>query len=86
MYNPDNRDFDTAAFNVTIPADENAPFPGTTLIPITIPVNDDSINEAEQLFVVYVEVVQSSAVNTLSIGNNIHLCHIIDNDGKVLHE
>ncbi len=53
------------------------------IISIPIPVNDDNINEGDEVFVVFVELVD--AVDDSRVGFsvwNAALCRIGDNDSK----
>ncbi len=52
-------------------------------IPVSIPVNDDNINEGGEVFVVFVELVD--AVDDSRVGFSVRdatLCRIGDNDSE----
>ena len=77
----DEHDFDTSVIVKTFEADE-APLP--TIFDLDIPVSivDDSIDEAEQNFIVYFEVIDAVNSNTYVINRNLAICRIADNDRK----
>ena len=77
----DADDFDGAEKTVEFPVDE-----GRTLVEqITafIPITDDDIDEADQLFVVIIaDVMGAVDASRIVLGRNTSLCRITDNDGK----
>ena len=78
----DKRDFNATAFEVTYPADEGANV--VPIVPASIGITDDEINEArEQTFVVFVEVVEAANLDLLTIIRDNSLCVIVDNDGQL---
>ena len=77
----DMNDFDSTPLALTIPPDEGTL--GVADFPITIGIVDDAINEAEQVFVVQLQLI--SSVSQTSIDSSAQpssLCRIIDNDRK----
>lgn len=82
MYFTDGNDFDDSVVIVTFPADEGQ----ATRIPertALIPITDDDIDEADQLFVVYLEIMNAEYVSRIDIGRSNSTCRIIDNDGML---
>ncbi len=74
------KDFNTSTQDVTFPASNSA---SAVNIPISIPINDDNINEGGEVFVVFMELVD--AVDDSRVGFNVRdaiLCRIGDNDCK----
>lgn len=65
---------------VEYPADEE----GIRIPQITIlvPVVDDDIDEADQVFVVIMEITGAINMNLIDVGLNVSYCRIIDNDGE----
>ena len=54
---------------------------------VTIGIQDDAINEAEQVFVVQLQLVNSINRNSIDISDQpSSLCRIIDNDRKQKHK
>ncbi len=59
--------------------------PSAVNIPISIPINDDNINEGDEVFVVFAELVDP--VNDSRVGfsvRDVTLCRIGDNDSKAM--
>ncbi len=53
------------------------------IIPISIPINDDDIDEGNEEFVVFVELVDAVDNSRVDLSErNVTLCHLGDNDGK----
>ena len=67
-------DFNDTPFEVTMAA-------GTTVVTADIPIVDDEINEAEEIFVVVLEVV-SNITNPVEFITNTTVCRIPQNDRK----
>ena len=76
----DLNDFDDTVLTITFLADEDAP---VNDIPLSIPITDDAINEAnEQDFVVILNLTESVNPALISLPRTSSLCRIIDNDRK----
>ncbi len=74
------KDFNTSTQDVTFQASNSA---SAVNIPISIPINDDNINEGNEVFIVFVELVD--AVDDSRVGFSVRdaiLCRIGDNDSK----
>ena len=54
---------------------------GTTVVTAYIPIVDDEINEAEEEFVVLLEVVSNTS-NSVELTTNVTVCRIPANDRK----
>ena len=64
--------------SVTFPADENA-----GIRPIEIEIVDDNINEVEQLFIIFLQVVTAVDPSRVDLGGRFAtLGRIIDDDRK----
>ena len=75
LYLPIGMDFnDTQPFEVTMAA-------GTTVVTADIPIVDDEINEAEEEFVVVMEVV-SNTTNPVEFTTKTTVCRIPPSDRK----
>lgn len=75
-----NDDFDGTMKSITFPADG---VDSVFIMDAPVAIVDDEINEAQQFFVVLMEVVD--AVNPKLLNNtdrNISMCTILDNDGE----
>lgn len=75
-----NDDFDGTMKSITFPADG---VDSVFIMDVPVAIVDDEINEAQQFFVVLMEVVD--AVNPKLLNNadrNISMCTILDNDGE----
>jgi len=72
LYLPTGMDFNDTPFVVTMAA-------GTTVVTAGIPIVDDEINEAEEVFVVVLEVV-SDTTNRMEFTTNTTVCRIPAND------
>ena len=80
FYLIDEQDFNTTAFDITMPADEGEP---TYVLNIPIPIVDDEINERkEQYFIVRFEVIDAINPNAIHIDQDVAMVAIVDNDGK----
>ena len=76
----DLNDFDDTVLTITFLADETAP---VNDIPLSIPITDDAINEAnEQDFVVILNLTDSVNPALINLPRTSSLCRIIDNDRK----
>jgi len=67
-------DFNDTPVEVTMAA-------GTTVVTADIPIVDDEINEAEEYFVVVLEVV-SNTTNSVELTTNVAVCWIPASDCK----
>ena len=67
-------DFNSTPFEVTMAA-------GTTVVTADIPIVDDEINEADEEFVVVLEVV-SNTTNPVEFSTQTTVCRIPENDRK----
>ena len=65
----------------TFEADE-APLPTIFNLDIPVSIVDDSIDEAEQNFIVYFEVIDAVNSDLFIIHRNFAICRISDNDRK----
>ena len=74
VYLPTGMDFNGTPFEVTMAA-------RTTVVTANIPIVDDEINEAEEVFVVVLEVV-SNTTNPVEFTTNTTVCRIPANDRK----
>jgi len=74
LYLPTGMDFNDTPFEVTIEA-------GNTLVAAGILIVDDEINEAEEVFVVVLEVV-SDTTNPVEFTTNTTVCRIPASDRK----
>jgi len=74
LYLPTGMDFNDTPFVVTMAA-------GTTVVTADIPIVDDEINEAEEVFVVVLEVV-SNTTNPVEFTTNTTVCRIPASDRK----
>lgn len=77
-----NDDFDGTMKSITFPAD-GVDSMLNFIMDAPVAIVDDEINEAQQFFVVLMEVVD--AVNPKLLNNadrNISMCTILDNDGE----
>ena len=75
-------DFNSVAFVVIFPADESA---GSVLTEVLASVSlvDDDINEADQSFIVRLDVVEAMNFDLVDTNSrNTTICQIRDNDGK----
>ena len=77
----DLNDFNSTPVTLIIPPDEQSL--GVVDFPVTIGIVDDAINEAtEQVFVVQLQVVNSTSQSSIDLSSRpSSLCRIIDNDG-----
>jgi hypothetical protein len=74
-------DFNATAFNVTYPADEGGNV--VPRIPASIGVTDDDVNEArEQIFIVFLEIIDAANYDLITISRTNSTCVIVDNDGE----
>ena len=62
------------------PADESGN--PVTDVNVPVPIFDDEVNEAEQFFIVTLEVVSAENINLIQLDQNVSRCRIIDNDRK----
>ena len=81
---PDGKDFNTTAFDVIFPSDEDETHPISGMdVPVLIV--DDVIDEAnEQSFVVRLEVVSTASKGALNIGRSVATAVIQDDDGETV--
>ena len=78
----DLNDFDDTVLIITFQADENNPIIDNDVL-VSIPINDDAINEAnEQDFVVILNLTNSVNPALVTFSRASSLCRIIDNDRK----
>lgn len=79
----DEDDFDKKALTIMFPPDEDEASP-ITRVPASIPIVDDEVDEArEQVFIVYMEVLNATNRELLITDEqNVSICTIIDNDRK----
>ena len=78
----DLADFNSSAFEVVFPPDEN----GALIADIDafIPIVDDDINEAaSQYFVVHIELLSAVNPALIQVPRATSNCIILDNDGKL---
>jgi hypothetical protein len=74
-------DFNATAFDVIYPADELRTV--VPRIPASINVTDDVVNEArEQTFIVFLEIVNATNRDRITITRTNSTCVIVDNDGE----
>lgn len=85
LYDTDVNDFNSTVFEVSFPADEGLPRTNPD-IPTPIAIVDDEVNEAEQYFVAYLEILDAVNYDLINIGRNITFCAIVDNDGEFSKE
>ena len=82
LLHTDLNDFDDTVLTITFQADENNPVIDNDIL-LSIPINDDAINEAnEQDFVVILNLAHSVNPALVTFFRASSLCCIIDNDGK----
>ncbi len=75
----DLNDFDPTVLTMTFPADEA---PSETIFDLDVPIviRDDDIDEAEQDFIVYFEVIDSINGNLILSERKAAVCRIADDD------
>ena len=75
---PDYEDFDNTTLLVTFPIDD------TVLSrELKVPIIDDEIDEAdEQVFIIYLEVVNATNFNKVNIGRKTSIGRIKDDESK----
>ncbi len=75
------QDFNPTLLTVTFPADEA---PSETIFDINVPIMiiNDEIDEAEQNFIVYFEVIDAINENLILSERKVTVCRIIDDDRK----
>ncbi len=73
------QDFNPTVLTVTFPADEA---PSETIFDLDVPITiiDDDIDEAEQNFIVYFEVIDAFNKNLILIRQKVAVCRIADDD------
>ncbi len=78
------QDFNPTVLAVTFPADEA---PSETIFYVDVPITivDDDINEAEQNFIVYFEVIDAINENLILSERNVAVCTITDEDGEYIN-
>ncbi|MCG8622067.1 MAG: hypothetical protein MJE68_08760 [Proteobacteria bacterium] len=80
LLHADLNDFNDTVLTITFLADEDNP---VNDIPLSIPITDDAINEAnEQDFVVILNLTDSVNPALINLPRTSTLCRIIDNDRK----
>ena len=80
----DGEDFNSAAFTIVFPADEDAPSL-TRVLNAPIPIVDDDINEAdEQYFIAKLESFDGVNMESIIIKQDFVMVVIGDNDGMLL--
>ena len=60
-------------------------FPSNTIdeMPVPIALNDDDINEAdEQIFIIFLEIINSTNPSLVKAGRNVSQGRIVDDDCK----
>ena len=78
----DGDDFDATAFDVTFPDDETM---NRADVQEFIPIVDDEIDEAqEQVFIIFLEILDAVNFDLITITRNTSFGRIIDNDGEPL--
>ena len=78
----DTNDFNATAFNVTFPADEVMNIADVLRL---IRIVDDEIDEAqEQVFIIFLEVLEAVNFDLITITRSTSFGRIIDNDGEPL--
>ena len=84
MYNfthIDYKDFNQSVLNFEFPTGEEA-------VELTIPIVDDDIDEAdEQVFIIFLEVINATNLKTLKFleNRNISIGRIIDDESKYVN-
>ena len=73
---PDRQDFSDDVITITFEAG------GSIVLTGNVPIRDDEIYEANEVFITRLVLSHSSDPGTISIGNDRILCEIIDNDGE----
>ncbi len=75
----DLQDFNPTVLTVTFPADEA---PSDTVFDLDVPITiiDDDIDEAEQIFIVYFEVIDAINENLMLSERKVAICRIVDDD------
>ncbi len=75
------QDFNPTVLTVTFPADEA---PSETVFDIDVPIMiiNDEIDEAEQNFIVYFEVIDAINENLILSEREVAVCRIVDDDRK----
>ena len=82
LLHADLNDFNNTVLIITFQADENNPIMDNDIL-LSIPINDDAINEAyEQDFVVILNLAHSVNPALVAFPRTSSLCRIIDNDRK----
>ena len=75
---PDYEDFDNTTLFVTFPNDDTV-FSRELIVPIV----DDDIDEAEeQVFIIFLEVINATNLNRVNVYRNISIGRIIDDESK----
>ena len=78
----DENDFDTTAFNVIFPADEDEESP-ITIVNAPVPIVDDATDEAEeQSFMILLEVLNATDIDALTIDRSVATGIIQDDDSE----
>ena len=78
----DTNDFNATTFNVTFPADE---FTNIADVLRLIRIVDDETDEAqEQVFIIFLEVLDAVNFDLITITRSTSFGRIIDNDGEPL--
>ena len=85
LFSPDINDFESFEVNVTFFPDEGR-LQSEYCLPTLLPITDDDINEAEQMFVVQIDLVpvQVQSPDSIISSRNTSLCTIVDNDREYI--
>ena len=77
----DFADFDNTTLTVTFQSDEDDP---VNELSVPVAIVDDDVDEAsEQDFVVVLKLSESINPERISLGRNVSLCRITDDDSKL---
>lgn len=76
----DEHDFNISIIISVFSTDEGGA--SLTFLNVPIQVFDDDINEADQVFIVELQVIDAVNTSLISLGQKASRCQIVDNDSK----
>ena len=78
---PDYEDFDNTTLFATFPIDDG--LSSVNAVELTIPIVDDAIDEAiEQVFIIFLEIVNATNFNKVNVNRNTSIGRIRDDESK----